>query len=495
MLISARIVFIFFDWFFSGKQNQEQNTIEISNEQTNQIQYIYPDNSKNIENNLNISGSDITNIKIEKLKSKDQNKTTIEDIKVLENLYKETKNNNVLDLLVQKFVSDYQFVNAYEHIDQEANPWNQFSDYNLYSYILLNSPTLVITKSDSMTAVQEKIQTFKIEWKITDDDNNFYQWLISLRYSDISLSKQFFFKVTNPKYIGLISKINETISKINSQKDMPSYYQDWLIALTLLKNWYFSIAQKIALNVMLKNDQYILPYQILAYSNFLTNNWDKAIDYFLKLTELDKENTNNYKFLIWVSYYRLWKHEQSVIYLSQIKNSWFETDIYRYMLLNYIKWSDWQKKLELWQKLLWQKDLIKSDFYLFFYNIFFEPFSNWEDFSIYKDNVELSTLWINKCFETIPEADQDVCIYGNVWVDIVNQNWEQAKTKLIYLIKQYNQAYLFHAIWDYYYINKDLEKAKEYYVKAISMTDNIQEAKNLKDKLLSFWENLTGQSF
>ena len=321
---------------------------------------------------------------------------------------------------------------------------------------------------------------------ISADDLNFYQWLISLRYSDITIAKQYFTKVWKWKYEQIIWKINENINKISSQKDIPSYYQDSLIALTLLKNWYFSISQKIALNVMLKNDKYILPYQILAYSHFLTNEWEKAIDYFLKLTTIDTDNWNNYKFLIWVSYYRLGKYEQSVIYLSQIKNSDFDTDIYRYLVLNYIQWKDTQKMLETWKKILWQNNLIKSDFYLFFYNTFYKPLSNWEDFKFYKDNIELANLRINKCFETIPENEQDICIYANAWIDIVNWNREQAKSKLMILTQSYNQSYLFHALWDYYFYNNDYQNAKEYYIKAISMTDNKQEEKLLKDRLLDF---------
>jgi len=65
-----------------------------------------------------------------------------------------------------------------------------------------------------------------------------------------------------------------------------------------MKNGYFSIAKKIALNALDQNDKYSLPYQVLAYTNFLTNNTEVAADYFLKLAEFDQANKDSYKFFI-----------------------------------------------------------------------------------------------------------------------------------------------------------------------------------------------------
>jgi hypothetical protein len=49
---------------------------------------------------------------------------------------------------------------------------------------------------------------------------------------------------------------------------------------------------------LLQNKDYILPYQILAYSNFLTNNREKAIENFYTLISLDIGNKNKYNFYI-----------------------------------------------------------------------------------------------------------------------------------------------------------------------------------------------------
>jgi hypothetical protein len=71
-----------------------------------------------------------------------------------------------------------------------------------------------------------------------------------------------------------------------------------LVALAALKNGYFNIARKVAITAINKNDKYILPYQILAYSHFLSNNWETAIEYFFKLADFDPNNKDMYNFLI-----------------------------------------------------------------------------------------------------------------------------------------------------------------------------------------------------
>jgi hypothetical protein len=54
-----------------------------------------------------------------------------------------------------------------------------------------------------------------------------------------------------------------------------------------MKNGYFSLANKLAISSVLQNPEYVLPHQILAYSNFLTNNREKSVENFYDLIELD----------------------------------------------------------------------------------------------------------------------------------------------------------------------------------------------------------------
>jgi len=93
----------------------------------------------------------------------------------------------------------------------------------------------------------------------------------------------------------------------------------------------------LALHSLLVDKDYILPYQVLAYSNFLTHNREAAKEYFLKLADFDTANASLYKFLIGISYYRYGDYEQSILYLNQVTDAGLQTDVYRYMLLSYIQ--------------------------------------------------------------------------------------------------------------------------------------------------------------
>ena len=79
---------------------------------------------------------------------------------------------------------------------------------------------------------------------------------------------------------------------------MPEYYFDTLVSLELFNNGFFQPAKVIALTSLQRNSNYILPYQVLAYANFLTNSWDTSAEYLKKLIELDPNNAEKYRFLM-----------------------------------------------------------------------------------------------------------------------------------------------------------------------------------------------------
>jgi hypothetical protein len=53
----------------------------------------------------------------------------------------------------------------------------------------------------------------------------------------------------------------------------------------------------------------------------------------------------------------------------------------------------------MWQSILGQNNLDKSDFYTFFYNVFYLPFRNQEVFTIYNQNPALTTSFLDKCYQ------------------------------------------------------------------------------------------------
>ena len=147
----------------------------------------------------------------------------------------------------------------------------------------------------------------------------------------------------------------------------------------------------------MQNPDYVLPYQVLAYSNFLGNNRDVAAEYFLKLASFDKANSDNYLFLVGVSYYWQADYEQSLLYLNQVMDPQLQTDVYRYELLSYVSMNDMDNAVRVWQKLLGQQDLQASDFQLFFSIFYYQPYVNGQPFSLVHDNAQLATFYSDAC--------------------------------------------------------------------------------------------------
>ncbi len=486
-LCISRVLFLFGDYFLSNNQTNN-SLIQTSTNQTNITDKFQASDeiklNQNIESELKdfwIQKDDIAVVPLEDIKQ--DNSNNFDDIQILKNIYTKTQNINVFNILLDKLVQNYQFNDAKSYILSVDN-WNYSKDIdaNLYLHILINSIS-PINPNDIMDFESSLNQLYN-GWLLSKDDTYFYMWLIKIYNKDRDWATKIFKTIPNSRYSKFIQNYFNTLNNPYLQNDIPLYYKDGLVALTMLKNWYFSIAKKIALSIVMKSDTYILPYQILAYSHFLTNDRDTSIDYLFKLIDINPTKEENYKFLIWVSYYRNEKYEQSVLYLSQIKWEIYQLDVYRYLILNYIAWNDNTKLIRMWQSILGQNNLDKSDFYTFFYNVFYLPFRNQEVFTIYNQNPALTTSFLDKCYQVFGSWDNDICTYWKAWQDIATSDWNLAKDKLLYLSEHYPQWYIFHALWDYYYNQKDLEKSKQYYLKAVSMTTSELEKGIIRKKLM-----------
>lgn len=403
-----------------------------------------------------------------------------EDVSSLQKIYETNHSPEILNLLISKLVQWYQFWEARQYLADI----NIFKEPNIsikdYIYVYIN--TLSITDSTSISKFKNFIDEAKNNYYISNDDYTFYSSLVELRNGNYSTAMSGLSTITTPVYQTFVSQISDAISKYSVQQWVPLYYKDALISLVCLKNGYFTLANKLSVQASLQNMDYILPYQILAYSNFLTQDREKAVDYFYKLSSLDPENYEKYNFYIWISYYRFWNYEKSIAALVPLINSSYQSDVYRYLLLDYEKIWDQNKKIQIRQKQLWNSSLKDSDFQYFFDQIFYIPFANGEKFGVYREYKQMVYDFVTACYEKLG-ADNATCIYGSVWLDIANSNWRSVRDNLLYLVQNYPQASIYQALWNYYKIIWDEKQSKNYFLKAVSMSQNTTQ-KNLIESTL-----------
>lgn len=415
------------------------------------------------------------------------NAAIFQDLTVLEYLYIKNKNPDLLQPLVEKFLQYYQFDKANHYLALLVKEqWDYFAlkiDPRQVIYTLFHDSTIGLDSPNALDPILSLVQEYRSRDMLTQDDEFFYKGLKSLWIYDYASASSLFSKITDPRYKDFKASYESALANFIKITNPPTYYRDWLVSLTLLKNWYFSCAKRLSLHALLFNKEYVLPYQVLAYSNFLTHNREAAKDYFLKLADFDTSNAFLYKFLIGISYYWYGDYEQSIIYLNQVTDPGLQIDVYRYMLLWYIKEEDTTNMISIRQNMLGQPELQPSDFALFFDHMFYMPFRTAQPFALYFDNPQLADMYIGKCSALFTGSQADVCTYGEVWLQLAKQNLSSIGQKLLSLTTTYHQSHLYHLLGDYYVSLKQSPMAKEYYVKALSISENTTEQSLLKNKL------------
>ena len=260
-----------------------------------------------------------------------------------------------------------------------------------------------------------------------------------------------------------------------------------MVAVELFNQGFFYPAKVLSLHALFQNASYILPYQILAYSNFFTSSRDAAIGYFSTLKTLDEAQYEKYTFLMGVAYYRNKQYEYSVLHLNQIKkdNPTFYADAQRYALLDYIALKQRSKALELRETLFKQKEITLSDFFTYFDYTFFKPYAKGEPYTIYQENPMLAKQYVLTCEQLF--VNNSVCAYGKIGLSLVENTNLNLEEELLQLVEQYPQGYLYQLLGDLYRRQGKSEDAKFYLLKAMGMSENeaqTYQIKNLLQKVL-----------
>ena len=411
----------------------------------------------------------------------DLNTLESENDEFLQKVFEETKDPNIMNLILETYISEYQFTKAKKFIENLSETY--FNQINPISYLQIYFNSFSLSSNTTNETLASIVESYQTAWKISDEDALRYKWIISLMNKDYDKFFEISAWFTSQSHIELVSKLNGYKNQIKTQMWMPDYYFDTLVALELFNQWFFQPAKVLALSSLTKDANYILPYQVLAYSNFLTNSWDTSIEYLKKLVELDSDNVEKYRFLIWIAYYWNEQYEQSVLMLSQIKSEDLRLDVERYLIRDYIILDQKNKLIWSWSKLLWYNNLVSSDFYTYFYETFYHPYAEWKWFDLYLSDRDLADKMIRVCSMKLWKEERVVCDYWEIGKDIALWKFNNLEQSLLNLVVEYPQWYLYQVLGDYYIKQWDLEKAKVYLLKAISLTQSKSERTQIK-KLL-----------
>ena len=404
-----------------------------------------------------------------------------ENDEFLQKVFDATKDTSVMNLIVENYLNEYQFVKAKKFIEDLPSEYRDELNAQLNLRVVFNS--FALTSKTTNESLDSLVKDYFSKREISEEDKNRYLWVVALMDRNYDRFFELANSFTLESHKNLASKLQWYKDQIAKQMWMPDYYFDTLVALELFNQGLFQPAKVLALYSLQQNSNYILPYQILAYANFLTNSRDTSIEYLRKLIDIDPNNSEKYRFLMWIAYYWDEKYQQSVVMLSLIKDNKLRLDAERYLVLNYIILDQKNKLITIRNKLLWYDNLVASDFYTYFYEAFYRPFSEWKKYDVYSLDAELANKMIRVCSIKLSEEEKAVCNYWMIGKNIALWEFNWLEESLLKLVTQYPQWYLYQALWEYYINQWDVEKAKAYLLKAVSMTKNTTEVIQIK-KLL-----------
>ncbi len=453
---------------------------------TGQYSWLVTGTYDQITKDLQLSVSGLQNIVPTTIINSNANNSTVVDLQRLEYVYESTKDPAVLSLLVQKYLLDYSYTRAYELI-APLTLQQQLSVLSGEKLLALafNGPLMDVTRPASLGVLTGLIQGLRSRGQISDDVVYRYEWLIQIANGQVSVRFTQLKKITNPTYLPLINIFNQRLQYHQSQKDLPEYYLQGLIALDLMNQWYFKVAQQMSAQILQKNENYILPYQILAYSHFVLNNRSVAKEYLLKLSELDPPNKQRYLFMLGVSSFRMDEPRDAIVYLWQVTDAVTKSDVLRYQLISYQRISDSVNQARSIQQLLARPDLQQSDFGTMFDLFFFDPYAQRTWFAFYRANIQLAILTLDQCYAKLPVAQQTICTYGKAGILLAQWELDKATQYLYYLTTIMPTAPIYLALGQYYAQAGDSTKARDFMLKAALLTRDGDTKQRIKEEIIS----------
>lgn len=412
-------------------------------------------------------------------------KNTVLAIKAIKNILKETEYKDIWYVkIIDLYIKIWDF-NAAEEYSKKLLKL-KWTPENLQKYLYIKFQNTNFFSDDQVNEIKYLVKSLHEKKVINAWDYTFYSFLIDLlskrNIDDLETNLELISKeIIDPIQKNLIFEMQQDLQTYKSYKWSPDYYFKTLIALDLLKFGYFWLAKNIAQNTYLQDNSYILAQQILWYSYFFMWNFEESIKYFKNLLKIDLQNKNEYNFFLWVSYYRIQKSQDSLLYLSQLDSNYpYYLDVLRYRLLSRIQLKDVDYIIPTIQEIT-QFDLSFIDYYNIFKYLFFEC----DD--CYKENLHLLTELIKKCYKDTDSETEYVCWY---WKSNLYRNFRKFDYAVKYyklLTKYFQDAYIFHNLGRYYEYHKDFEQAKIYFMKELLYTTDPEKRQELENKIKSLF--------
>lgn len=405
-----------------------------------------------------------------------------EKIELLEQLFIQQPKNELANLLLEAYQLDKQFDIAkkfYLSLTEEMKTeLDQTLDFKLG---VQTFSQVSDTEYRNLKALLEQ----KYQQKLFSSlERKYYAVAFAVADHHYEAVKAGIQELYGTKYQDFARGIQSAFDQYANLKDVPAYYQDALLAYQLMNEGFLALSKKMALSLANQHSNYILPYQILANVDFSMGRRSSAARYFSQLLELDYQEKNLYLYHLGVSYYRLWKYPDAVLYLAQITDPSILLDSDRYLVLSYLALGEEERVFAGWQRLLGYPSIKKSDFYSFFEEALWKPYRLWKSSSYLEKNEKLVQSYLLACTKKLSWNDAEVCEYGEIGLAAQQGNFSKFEIQASRLARKYPKPELFLFLAKLAQEKWNQKEATVSLMRALSLVKNEQEKQYIKQQIL-----------
>jgi lipopolysaccharide biosynthesis regulator YciM len=412
---------------------------------------------------------------------------TPQQVEALKEEYNANADSGIATSLLQQFVLQWKYTQAYELLQQVAKKWKQNTiSPQLASYLYFNyyQQEKKVRNSNALD-----------EWWADQDTKDIYNTLAWLTNGSASFEKDLAaLQPKTPLYLGLISSLKQARQTYTTLKQAPSYYYTWLLAVSLMQAGYLPLAKQLAEQTFSADKKYILSYEVLSQIALAQEDYSKALFYLQKLFVLDPQHAHRTAFYLWMTYYYSKDYDNALLYFNQVREEQYVYDAIRYTILIHYQQKEYKNMMEGFRYLLTEQKFNTNDVALFFDIVFYEPYAKQESegSSLARDYAfQVVVPYIDACRKTIAPTAPWICKYGEAGRYLSQNRPEKALNDLLYITKTYPHPTVYQALWDYYTRVHDTAKAKVYYMRAlVSRSDmNFSSSGSILSPPIYSWNN------
>lgn len=398
---------------------------------------------KNVKTAVHDIGEWFTSGQVELLKQSYQKDRSVDIAKSLLKQY----------LLQNDFSAAYGLLAIMKKEDQLDVLSGELVSFVAFNYSLFNSQSDAI-KLELMSSPAK--ETYELLYSLADKDYSRFTELLEKHAKDEVVKKQ-----------PMIAVFLQDRQTFRTLKDSKPYYYTWLLAVSLMKAGYTSLAMELANDILSQDKNYILSYELLSQLSIKEKRYQDAIKYLQTLMNVDTQHIPRTAFFLGISYYYLGDYDNAVTYLNQVRDAEYAYDAVRYLILIHNKQGEYTKMMDEFRFLLTEQKIDQHDFALFFDTLFYEPYRKGGtsgDFSLaQKYTISMVVPYIDVCQKQLASTAPYICKYWEAWRYLSQNKADKAVKTLLYLSKVYPKPIIFQALWDYYSFQNNINKANYYY--------------------------------